>query len=188
MYCTFGQLPDQPGFHCTKKEISFFCFFSCFRNIIKKPFYFCAGKISINHKPCFFSEFACKTFFFQTVTVFGSSAALPYDSMINGFSCIFVPYNGSLTLVGDADGSYIRCSNTNHIHGLYCYPQHTGPNFICIVFYPSWLWKILVKFPLCHAAHSTFLIKQNATVAGSPRIQCHYIFFAHISSLLKMYY
>ena len=40
------------------------------------------------------------------------------------------------------------------------------------MFHPARLWEVLCKFPLCHAAHLTFLVEQDTSVACGSSIQC----------------
>ena len=90
-------------------------------------------------------------------------------------SGILIPDDRCLTLVRDTDGRDIRCGGADHIHCLYSNPQHTCPYLVCIVLYPARLREILGKLPLSYAAHFTLFVKQDTSVAGCPRVECHYI-------------
>ena len=70
MNSTLGQLPDQPGFHGTEEKFSLLRPFTCTFHIIQDPFHFGCGKIRINNKSCFLTEFLLKALCLQTVTVF----------------------------------------------------------------------------------------------------------------------
>ena len=90
-------------------------------------------------------------------------------------SGILIPDDCCLTLVRDTDGRDIRRSGADHIHCFYSNPQHTCPDLVCIVLYPARLREILGKLSLRYAAHLTFFVEQNTSVAGCPRVECHYI-------------
>ena len=103
----------------------------------------------------------------------------------NRFSCILIPYNCRLSLICNANRRNIFSGSSNLVHCLYCNAKLTRPNLIRIMFYPSWLRKILCKFTLCHTAHFSFFIKQNTSITCCTCIQCHYI-FCHFIFLLFM--
>ena len=70
MNSSLGQLPDQPGLHCTKQKLSLLCSFADPLHIIQDPFYLGSGKIRIDNKSCFLTEFFFQSLFFQAVAVF----------------------------------------------------------------------------------------------------------------------
>ena len=90
-------------------------------------------------------------------------------------SGILIPDDRCLTLVRDTDGRDIRRGGTDHIHCLYGNPQHTCPDLVRIVLYPARLREVLGKLSLRYAAHLTFFVEQDTSVAGCPRVECHYI-------------
>ncbi len=175
MNLALRQLPDQPGFHCTKKKFTLFGTFPNSIHIVQNPFQLRTGEISINYQPRLLPKRFHQPFFFQCIAVFRCTAALPYNRMINRLTCVLIPYNRCFTLVGDTDCSNIRSGGTNFVHCLHGYTKLGGPDLICIMLYPARFWKILRKFFLCHAAHLTLFIKKNTTVTGGSCVECHYI-------------
>ena len=167
---SFCQFPDQPGLHCTEKKFAAFRAFPCSGNIVQDPFDLCGGKISVDHKSGFLTERLCQSFLFQRITVFRCPSALPYDCVIDRLAGLLIPYNGSLTLVGNSDGGDIFSGSADLCHCLNSYAQLTGPDLVRIVLHPSGLREILCEFPLCYAAHFPFLIKKNTAVACSAGI------------------
>ena len=182
MNSSLGQLPDQPGLHGTKQKLTLLCSFAGTLHIIQDPFYLGGRKIRIDNKSCFFSEFIGKSFFLQTVTILRSSAALPYDCMINRLSRILIPDNGGLSLIGDTDRCNILCRCLNLVHSLSGNRKLCGPDLTCIMLYPSRFWKMLDKLLLCHTADPSAFIKKNTAVTGRSGIQRHNI-FCHIKIL-----
>ena len=176
MHRSLRQFPDQPGLNRSEKEFPTFRLFSCTLYIVQNPFYFGRRKIGIDHETCLLTEFLCESLFLEGVAVLGSSAALPDDCMINGISGILIPYNCRFSLIGNSDRRNIRSLRTDHIHGFHRYAKHTRPDFIRIMLHPARLRKVLMELALCYTAHFTFFIKQDAPVAGCPRVQCHYVF------------
>ena len=67
------------------------------------------NKIGIDHKAGFLAESICKAFGFQRVTIIRGPAALPYNRVEYGFSCMPVPYDRGLSLIGNADGGNVCC-------------------------------------------------------------------------------
>ena len=79
--------------------------------------------------------------------------------MIDGHSRILIPYDRRLSLVRNSNGGDILCRRPYHIHRFHRDSHLACPDLIGIVFYPAWLWKILLKLPLGDAAHLTSLVK-----------------------------
>ena len=125
-------------------------------------------------------------FFLQTVTILRSSAALPYDCMMDRLSCLFVPDDGCLSLVRNTDCCNVLCFCPNHVHCFNGYTKHTCPDLICIMFNPARFREILCEFPLCNAAHFSFFIEQDTSVTCCSRIQCHYILSHTLFSSFKI--
>ena len=90
-------------------------------------------------------------------------------------SGILIPDDRCLTLVCDTDRRDVLCGGTDHVHRLYSNPQHTCPDLVCIVLYPARLREVLGKLSLRYTAHLTFFVEQDTSVAGCPRVECHYI-------------
>ena len=170
------QLPDQPCFNSTEQKLSPLCPLSGTFHIIQDPFHLGCGKISINDKSCFLTEFLLQTFFLQAVTVFCCSSALPHDGMIHRLTGIFVPDDGCLSLIRDTDRRDILCCGLNLIHCLSGNGKLSRPDLTCIVLHPARLRKMLDKFLLCHTADLSVFVKQNTAVAGRSGIQRHNIF------------
>ena len=70
MDSTLGQFPDQPGFHRTEQKLTFLSSFTGTFHIIQNPFYLGCGKIRINNKTCFLTNFLFQSPRFQAVAVF----------------------------------------------------------------------------------------------------------------------
>ena len=116
-------------------------------------------------------------FFQKPVRKGGCTAALPYNGVIHRFSCLSIPDNSGLSLIGNADGGNLVRGGTNFTERFYGNPDLAGPDFICIVFYPARIGIILPEFLLRGADNIPVTVKKNTAVACCSRIQRHHIFF-----------
>ena len=96
--------------------------------------------------------------------------------MVYRFSCILIPNDSCFTLICNTDCCNIFCCCTNLVHCFYSNTELACPDFICVMLYPAWLWKILCKLSLCYAAHFPSFVEKNTSVTGCTCIQRHYIF------------
>ena len=171
------QLPDEPGLHGSKEQLAALCPLSGALHMIQNPFDLSSRKIGVDHQPGFLAEFFSQPLFLQGIAILRRPAALPDDGAVHRLAGIFIPDNGRLPLVRDADGRDIFCRRPDPAHGLHSHAQHTGPDLVCVMLHPARLRKILAEFPLGRAAHLPLFIEQNTAVAGRPRVQRHYILF-----------
>ena len=159
MDSAFRQFPDQPGLYCTKQQFPPLSPLSGAFYMIQYPFDLCCGEICINDQARFFTVSFRQSFLFQKITVFRSSAALPYNCVTDWSSCCFIPYNCRFTLIRDTNRRNVRCSRIDVFHRLYRNLQLRRPYFIRIMLHPPRFREILCKFFLRNTAHFSLLIK-----------------------------
>ena len=175
MYRAFGQFPDKPGLHGSEKQFALFGPFSGSIHMVENPFYLGSGKVGINNQPRLLPEFLSQSFLLQGVAILAGPTALPHDRVVDRISRLLIPDNGRLSLIGNADGRDVRRRGSDAAHGLHGYAQHACPDFVRVMLHPAGLRKILLEFPLCHAAHFSPFVEQDTPVAGGSCVQCHYI-------------
>ena len=156
---SFCQFPDQPCLDRTEQHFPILRFFSGTFYMIQDPFQFRSGKIGINDQSCLLSDLICQPLFFQSVTILGSSSALPYDCRTDRFSGCPVPYDNRLSLIRNSNCCNIFRFGTDLAHCLYRNSKLCGPYLVRIVLHPARFWKILCKFLLCKTLDLTLFIK-----------------------------
>ena len=120
MYESACQIPDQPCVNGSENKSSFFCFLPCSVNIIKDPRYLACTEICIGNKAGLFGyhiRTACRDYLIYHGC---GSSALPDYSVIYRLSGFFVPYDRSLTLIGNTDRGNIGSIYTEIGHCLSC--------------------------------------------------------------------
>ena len=127
--------------------------------MIQDPFDLRPGKIGVDQQAGLLPEELRKALVFQRIAELGRPPALPHDCMIDGLTCILIPYDHRLSLIRDADRGNILRIYADLIHRLNRYPQLGGPYLVRIMLHPSWFWEILGKFLLCHAAYLSLFIE-----------------------------
>ena len=177
MYSALGQFVDQPAVYGTECKLALLCSCAESLNIVQDPAKLRAGEIRVKHKTGFVISAVgdVRIFLHQLCLHISSSAALPHDCVVNGLSCLLIPYNNSFTLVSDTDGSDVLISSANILHSLTSNGELCLPDLTCIVLNPARLRIILSKFLLSHAADLALLVEEDTSVTGCACIQCHYI-------------
>ncbi len=81
--------------------------------------------------------------------------------MENGLACIAIPYDGSFSLVGYADGCNVRCGASPFNQYIPGHVQLGVPYLLSIVLYPARFWENLIKLLLRYSLDTAIVIKQN---------------------------
>src|SRR6187399_2508347 len=102
------------------------------------------------------------TFGFQLIAVFGRSAVLPHNSIVNGFTGLLVPYDGGFPLVGNANAGHLVGSDPFPGHHFSHYAELGRPDLFRIMFHPSRMWVVLLEFFLRYSNNITRMIKQDS--------------------------
>src|SRR5678809_680939 len=118
---------------------------------------------------------------FQFITISSSSPVLPYDSIINWFSCTAFPHYRCLTLVRDANTSNLFHRDIGFGNGFRHCAVLCAPYFFGIMFYPTGLRKYLFEFFLRNADDVALLIKNDTAAAGGTLVECKDV-MRHFSS------
>ena len=181
-----GQVPDQPSICVPEKQFSAFGFLSCAGYVVQNPANFCAGEIWVNQKAgdVFYLAF---TFFVLTPAGFFeplrtkilSPCALPDYSVVDGFSCGFLPDYCGFALIGDSDcGDLVRCS----VDCGQCSAYNVlspAPDLHSVVFDPAGMREYLFMLHLVGSRRPAVLREQHTARAGSSLIDSGYIFLCH---------
>ncbi len=176
MYAALRQLPDQPRLHRAEQQLSGLRLLSGALHIVQDPFDLRRREIGVDDKPRLFPEFIRQSLLLQAVCILRCAAALPHDGIVDRSSRFLIPYHHRLPLVRDPDRRNIRRRGIDVRHRLSRHLVLCRPDLIRVMLHPSRFRKILRKLLLRHAAHIPLFVKQDAAVAGGPRIQCHYVF------------
>ena len=118
MNSTLRQIPNQPGIHRPKKQITCFCLLPRSCNMIQYPRNFRCRKISIRNQSRRLSYIIGQTIFHQFFNVICCSSALPHNRIVNRLSCMPVPDNRRFSLIRDTNPRYIFAGHTNFTHRL----------------------------------------------------------------------
>ena len=113
--------PDQPGIHCSETEFPSLCPAPCSGNILQNPSYLGRAEICIDYQACLGSDEVSQALVLEGIAVLGCPSVLPYDGVIYRRSCLGIPHDGSLSLIGysyrcqilsiDADGADGLCND-----------------------------------------------------------------------------
>ena len=159
MHRTLGELPDQPGLHRSEQQLALLCKLSRPLNIIENPLDLRRRKIRVNDQSCLLTVCLLESLRLQCIRNVRCSAALPHDRIIDRFSCLLVPDNRRLTLIGDTDRRNICRRRADHVHRLNRHAKHCRPDLIGIVLHPARIRKKLPKLFLCHRTDLSLLVK-----------------------------
>ena len=150
MGCATGQTPDQPGVHITKAQLTHLCTLACSRYVVKDPLDLGAAEVSIDNQSGLLTNFVDEALSFQLVAVLCGTAILPYNGIVNGFFCIYIPNDGGLTLIGDTNSGNVQTVDIDSRDSLGDDRSLGRPDLIRIVLHPSWFGEVLCKLFLCY--------------------------------------
>ena len=180
MHFPAGQVPYQPGIHGAKQDLAAQRFFARALHMVEDPFNLGAGKICVRHKAGHAPDMIGQSLPHQLVHNAGRAAALPDDRGINRPTGRFIPENGGLALVGDADagylgGGYVGCCQCLQHGGIL-----GGPNLHWLLLDPALVRIMLGQLMLADRQNVLFTVKQNRARTGRALIQCQNI-LRHLS-------
>ena len=145
-----------------------------FGDIFEDPGDFGAAEVGVENEPSPFAEDVGGGLEF--FAALGGASALPDDGVVEGLTCLRVPNNGGLSLVGDANRIDVAKFIPFHDFG----DELLGdlPDFFGVVFDPARLRVMLseLRGPAPH--HTSFSIEELKSDASRTCINSQYI-FAH---------
>ena len=180
------QLPQQPGIHRTKQQLSFFRAFLSTLYMIQYPADFACGEIRIQKQTGFLTNHFLQSFLLQLLAIGVRLPGLPDDRKINRLTAFLIPDNRRLPLIGNADGSYLCILYTGFCQYLKHNTNRACPYVVCILFHPAGVRIIIFQLLLCYSHNIAGFIKQNGTGTCRPLIDRHNI-GCHISLLLRYF-
>ena len=83
-------------------------------NMVEDPFDFCGAEICVNNQTGIIFYVVLQSCLNQLFTDGGSTAALPYNSVIDRLAGMLVPDNGGFPLVSNTDCGYFICRDAAH--------------------------------------------------------------------------
>ena len=107
-----GELPHQPGVHGAEQEISGLRPGPSPLHMVQDPAELGGGEVGVDEQAGVLLDVIGKGLvLLELLAQRRGAAALPHDGIVDGTPGDFVPDNGGLTLVGDADGGQLvgRC-------------------------------------------------------------------------------
>ena len=179
-----GELPDEPGLHRSKEQLSGTGLLPGARYMVQNPPQLGSGEIGVQHQAGFLPEEILIAQLFQLLAMVCRPAALPHDGRTHRPSGEPVPHNGGFPLIGNADGRHISGGNSPVAQGHSGHLYLGGINLLRVMLHPARLRKILGKFLLGHCHNFPILAKKNTPVAGGTGVQSHDILAHRDSSCL----
>ena len=171
MYLPVRELPDEPGIDRAEQELSPLGLFPRAGDMIQNPFDLRAGKIRVQHQTRRLFDIVPEPAPLQLVADGGRAPALPDDGVVDGLSRRFVPDDGRLALVRNADGGNVPRVDVRLRDDLHHDPVDAGVDLHRVVLHPAGLGVILGKFLLRDRDDVLHLVKQNRAAAGRALIE-----------------
>ena len=166
-----GQLPEQPAVHGAEEDLPLLCPLLCARHLIEDPADLGGGEVRIRQQAGGLPDVVGQPLRHQLIHEGGCPAALPDDGVVDGCARGFIPQDGGLPLVGDADGRKIcrpdvALGDDLHHHGVLA-----GPDLHGVVLHPALFRVKLGKLLLADGHDVLRLIKQDGPGAGRSLIE-----------------
>ena len=166
-----GELPGQPGVHGAEQELSVSGPLPGTCHMIQNPLDLGGGEIGVGDQTGGLSDVVGKALGRKLVHDVRRPAALPHDGVVHRPSGLFVPDNGGLPLVGDADGGNLPGVNPGLGHYLHHHGVLAGPDFHGVVLHPAFPGVELGKFLLADPQDVLLSVKEDGPGAGGTLIQ-----------------
>ena len=158
-----GQVPHQPTVHCAEAKLSLLGTLTGSRYILKDPAYLRSGEISVDDEAGLAADHIRHSRGLERVAIFRSPSILPHDGIINRFSCLGVPHDSGLALVGDSDGGDVRSPKSKRCDRLSHHRIFGGPDLHRIVLHHPRLREMLCEFLLANGHSLAPLIENNGS-------------------------
>ena len=143
-----GELPDEPGVDGAEGEAARIGEPAGVRNVVEDPGDFAGGKIGVDDEAGASLNQTFVALRFELIAEAGGAAILPDDGVADGPASGAVPDDGSLALVGDADGGDVFGLEIGVGQGFESNRDLRGGDFFGVVFDPSGLGKDLRELAL----------------------------------------
>ena len=163
MGAAFGQLPNQIAVHGPKEQFTPRRTRGRPLHIAQQPMQLSGRKIGIQQKAGLLRDLRLMPFRTQTITKRRRAPILPNNRLMNRRAGFAIPDQGRFALIGDTDGGDLFGCAARLRHHTANNRLHRGPNLLCIMFNPSRLWEILLKFLLARLDRMHVLVKENST-------------------------
>src|SRR5262249_54670477 len=98
-----GQPPQQKTVNCAECELAVCGGRARAFHVLEQPRNLTGGKVWIEQEPCSAGNSAFISGLPQRLAVFGGTAILPYDRIVDRLSGLAVPNNTGFPLIGDAN-------------------------------------------------------------------------------------
>jgi len=108
---------------------------------------------------------------------------LPNNRITVRFARFPVPNNCSFALVGNTESSNIFGVDIADFEGIFNHALGALPNFLGIVFHPSWLRIDLLVFLLVFANYLSPAIEDDKSGAGGSLVNRCYVFFCQLPKI-----
>ena len=164
-----GELPDEVALHGAEEQLAPLRPIPGPGDIIQYPADFRGRKIGIQQEAGGGLDPLRKAPLFQLLAHLRRAAALPDNGVIHRLAGFFVPQQGGLPLVGDADAQHL--ARLYGAQGLCRRPALRPPNVCRVVLHPAGLGIDLGKVVLAHRGDLTAAVKQNGAGAGGSLVQ-----------------
>ena len=167
-----GQLPHQPGVHGSEQQLPGSGPLPSPFHMVQNPLELGGGEVGVDEQAGVLLDVVRKgPFRLQLLTQRCGTAALPDDGVVDRAAGGFVPDDGSLPLVGDANGGHLGRGNTGLSQHLCEHRRLAGPDLHGVLLHPAGLGVDLGKFPLGHAHDVLLPVKEDTAAAGGPLVQ-----------------
>ena len=163
MYPAAGQLPDEPGVDGAEKELARVCALSRAGDVVEQPLYFRTGEVCVRLKSGFMADGVAIAARDELVNDVGGASALPDDGVCDRLSRLFIPDDGSFTLVCYADGGDCVRPHAELCHGSAGDFERGVPYLVRVMLHPARLGIDLPEFLLCRGADISRLVEQDTS-------------------------
>ena len=164
-----GEPPDEPRFHRAEEQLALFRTLPRAGDIVQDPADLGGGEIGVDDKTGGLPDIVSQAPGLQLLAQLRRTAALPDDGVIHRLARMFVPDQGGLPLVGDADAQHRGIRHT--VDGFRRRLPLRFPDLLRVMLHPALLGVILGEGMLALTGNAARFVEQNGPGTGGSLIQ-----------------
>ena len=171
MHAATGQLPQQPAVDGAECQLAGLGARTGTGHVVQQPLQLGGGEIGIQHQAGLVLDACGQSPLAQCVTLPRRTPVLPDDGRRHGLAGLAVPQHRGLALVGDTQGTQLRCTQPRAGQRLAGHRQLRAPDLHGIVLDPARLRKMLSELLLRHGDDGTMAVEHERARTGGALVE-----------------
>ena len=171
-----GELEDEPGVDGAGGEFASLGAGAGIGDLAEEPVDFAGGEVGVEDEAGLLLDEGFLAAVAEGGHVVGGAAVLPDDGVVERLAGVFVPEEGGLALVGDAEGGDVGGGDARFFNGLAGGLEDGLPDLGGVVLDPTGLGEVLGEFLLRDGEGAAAVVVDDGAGAGGALIESEEVF------------